>query len=112
MGAWVSLRLSDCGTPPFKSWAQIDRERNAPSQFVGLFTGAAAQIAFRTAPGPFRRQMAQPRPQFGFRRPTGPVADHLAMGADDRTGPPLRQAQHDPQMRYALALGAGALPFF
>lgn len=32
---------------------------------------------------------AQLDPQFGMRQPARPVADHLAVGADDRTSPPF-----------------------
>src|SRR3954462_14120910 len=40
------------------------------------------------------------------------IADHLAVGADDRADPPLRQAEFGLQMRDSLALGGGPYHFF
>jgi hypothetical protein len=68
-------------------WSTPTWATNAPA--------STSQPPVAEAPA-FVGQIAQSRPQFGFRRPTGPIADHLAIGADDETGPPLRQAHHSP----------------
>ena len=57
-------------------------------------------------------QLTQPAAQRRLGGPPRPVADHLAIGADDRTGPPLRQAHRGLQMRDCLALGDGPYHFF
>ena len=57
-------------------------------------------------------QLAQPGAQLRVRRPARAVADHLPIRADDRTGPPLRQAHHGLQMRDRVALGGGPYHFF
>ncbi|MGY3408327.1 hypothetical protein ACVWZV_004440 [Bradyrhizobium sp. GM5.1] len=52
-------------------------------------------------------ELTQLDAQFGIRPPTRAVSDHLAVGADDRAGPPFRQAEFGLQMRDSLALGGG-----
>lgn len=48
--------------------------------------------------------VAQPRAQLRLRR-APPVADHLAIGTDEGTGPMLRQAHHSLQMRNGFVGG-------
>jgi hypothetical protein len=52
-------------------------------------------------------KITPPHPQLGLLGPPRPVADHLAIGADEGAGPPFRQAHRGPQMRDTLALGGG-----
>src|SRR6266702_92957 len=40
------------------------------------------------------------------------IADHLAIGGNDRTGPPLAHLQHATQMSDSLSLGGGPYHFF
>jgi len=44
-------------------------------------------------------KLAQSDAQLGVRRSAGPVADHVAIGADDAAGPPFRKAELGLQMR-------------
>lgn len=57
-------------------------------------------------------EVAQPATQLRLRRSPRPIADHLAVGADDGAGPPLRQAHGGQQMRDGFALGGGPHHFF
>src|SRR6202041_1716489 len=57
-------------------------------------------------------EVAQLRPKFRVGRPAGAVTDHLAVSADDRAGPPFRQAHRGPKMRDAFALDGGPHHFF
>jgi hypothetical protein len=61
------------------------------SAYSGRFAMLAQQDeqpAIAKAPASIRK-LAQLDAQFGIRRPARPIADHLAVGADDRAGPPL-----------------------
>src|SRR5690606_3026085 len=57
-------------------------------------------------------KVPQPAAQFGLWRATGLVADHLAIGSDEETGPTLRQAHDSLQMRDGFALGGEPYHFF
>jgi hypothetical protein len=61
---------------------------------------------------PLVGEIAQLRPKLGVWRPAGAVTDHLAVSADDRAGPPFRQAHRGPKMRDAFALDGGPYHFF
>src|SRR6056297_3670853 len=60
----------------------------------------------------FVGQIPQPLAQLRLGRPSGLVADHLAIRPDKAAGPPLRQAQLDLQMRNGFALHGGPYHFF
>src|SRR5579863_7921070 len=63
-------------------------------------------------PLPLVGEVAQLRPKFRVRRPTGAITDHRAVGVHDRAGPPFRQVHHRLQMRDPFALGDGPYHFF
>src|SRR5690606_4027738 len=57
-------------------------------------------------------EVAQPVAQRAVIRAARAVADHRAVGADDTTGPPLRQVHGGLQVRNGGALGGGPYHFF
>ena len=60
---------------------------------------------------PLVGEIAQLRPKLRVRRPARAVTDHLAVSADDRAGPPLRQAHRGPKTRDAFALDSAPTIF-
>src|SRR6185369_7719304 len=63
-------------------------------------------------PAPLIGKLAQTAAQLRLRRTPRLVADHLAIGIDDRAGPTLRQSHYGLQMRDGFALSGGPYHFF
>lgn len=88
--------------PPRGRYGQSQMPRLAPEQDEQPPVAKASVLV---------REVTQPTTQLRLWRSARLVADHLAIGADEGTGPTLRQARDGLQIRDGFALNGGPTVF-
>ncbi len=103
----TSSRAAPADRQPFLAIEPIDAVN--PRRFAFASEQDEQSSVAETPPlvGKFAKSAAQRR----VRQPTGPIADHLAISADDGAGPSLRQTHDALQMSDSFALGGGPYHF-